>query len=92
MFSFRIFNVKLGAGGHVYKQTTTYSQVQDQKNYRSVLAQGRVVICSRCVSTQVGLIGEHARHRAQHDDQAIEMTVPLLTKSPAGARWLEEAR
>ena len=65
---------------------------QDQKNYRSVLAQGRDVICSRCVSTQVGLIGEHARHRAQNDDQAIEMTVPLLTKSPAGARWLEEAR
>ena len=34
----------------------------------------------------------HARHWEQNDDQPIEMTVPLLAKSPAGARWLEKAR
>ena len=44
------------------------------------------------MSTQVGLIGGRARHRAQNDDQTIEMPVPLLAKSPTGARWLEGAR
>ena len=66
--------------------------MQDQKNYRSGLAQGRDVICSRRMSTRAGLTGGNARHREHNDDQTIEMTVPLLTKSPAGARWLEEAR